>query len=114
PRLNDPTVAQPIATPPTTTKYFVTVTDSVGCQSTDNVLVTVAPQLHPRLTADRDTVYCASDFATLMVPDATIKSWQWNTNEKTKSIKATPGAHWCVVSDGNCSGISDTIMVAMA
>lgn len=37
--LSDPNVANPFANPDTTTKYFLTVTDDIGCQHTDSVLV---------------------------------------------------------------------------
>ncbi len=39
--LNDPTIENPIATPPHQEVYFVTVTDSIGCKATDSVEITV-------------------------------------------------------------------------
>jgi uncharacterized delta-60 repeat protein len=41
--LNTPTVAQPLATPTNTTTYTLTVTNSVNCKATDNVIVSRVP-----------------------------------------------------------------------
>ena len=39
--LDDPTIANPLASPEVTTTYLVTVTDSLNCSSVDEVTVTV-------------------------------------------------------------------------
>jgi gliding motility-associated-like protein len=39
--LNNPSIPNPIATPVATTTYVVTITDQLGCQATDDVVVTV-------------------------------------------------------------------------
>lgn len=41
--ISDPTVANPTATPTSTTYYYVDITDANGCQFTDTLLVTVEP-----------------------------------------------------------------------
>jgi hypothetical protein len=41
--LNDPAIANPVASPRTTTTYTVTVTHPNGCTDTDQVVVTVNP-----------------------------------------------------------------------
>jgi hypothetical protein len=41
--LSDPTVAQPTASPTSTTEYIVTVTDAEGCIGRDTIVVEVAP-----------------------------------------------------------------------
>ena len=43
--VNDASSANPIADPPATTWYVVTVTNSSGCSSTDSVLITVIPEI---------------------------------------------------------------------
>ncbi|MFT5724356.1 MAG: PKD repeat protein, partial [Bacteroidia bacterium] len=44
--LDDETKADPLATPQTTTTYYLTVTNSIGCTDTDTVIVNVAiPEL---------------------------------------------------------------------
>jgi len=49
--LSNPNIANPIATPTTTTIYSVTATSGNGCTSTDNVLVTVLgePTVNPSI-----------------------------------------------------------------
>jgi len=39
--LNSPVIQTPVATPSETTTYVVTITDQLGCQMTDDVVVTV-------------------------------------------------------------------------
>lgn len=39
--LSNPAIPNPIATPTATTTYLVTITDQLGCQATDDVVVTV-------------------------------------------------------------------------
>jgi hypothetical protein len=64
--LNSTTIAQPLGNPIVTTKYFLTVTDSRGCQSRDSVLVTVRP--YPTATAGKDTSICRYDSVRLGAP----------------------------------------------
>ena len=45
--LNDPTLANPTASPTTTTTYTVTVTNSKGCTGSDNMTVSVQPPPPP-------------------------------------------------------------------
>ncbi|HOT16726.1 MAG TPA: hypothetical protein PLB07_03640, partial [Bacteroidales bacterium] len=52
--LNNPNVSNPIAKPSVTTTYTVTVNDANGCQATDNITVTVAPELTVSAVADDD------------------------------------------------------------
>jgi|GEM_PF-623776 len=49
--INDPNVAQPTASPLTTTTYTLTVTDSLGYQSTDAATVVVHPEPHEVVVA---------------------------------------------------------------
>lgn len=41
--LNSATILNPIASPVTTTQYYLTITTAAGCTNTDSVLVTVVP-----------------------------------------------------------------------
>jgi gliding motility-associated-like protein len=50
--LSDPTALDPIATPEVTTEYFVTVTDSIGCQNTSGVTIYVAEPIDPEAGED--------------------------------------------------------------
>lgn len=43
--LSDPTILNPIANPTQTTTYYITVTNSAGCSTTDSVIVNVVPTI---------------------------------------------------------------------
>ena len=49
--LSDPTIANPIATPTTTTVYTLTVTDDDNCTASDNITVTVDPTADAAMTS---------------------------------------------------------------
>lgn len=69
--LSDPNVADPIASPNSTTVYTVSVTDSDGCVGTDNVTVTVnAPQL-----SAADASFCIGGSVQLAASGANSYSW---------------------------------------
>ena len=50
--LNNPNVSNPVAKPATTTTYTVTVTDVNGCQTTDDITITVQPDLAVSVVAN--------------------------------------------------------------
>ena len=50
--LNNPNVQNPVAKPAGTTTYTVTVTDVNGCQTTDDITITVQPDLTVAAIAD--------------------------------------------------------------
>jgi len=54
--LDDPLSKTPEAKPAVTTTYTVTVTDANGCQTTDDITITVAPDLAVTATVD-DRIY---------------------------------------------------------
>lgn len=54
--LNNSNIASPLATPATTTTYFVDITDAFGCVRTDSVEIIVNPL--PVVDAGNDTVRC--------------------------------------------------------
>jgi len=57
--LSNPNIANPMASPPSTTNYVVTVTDANGCSSTDNVLVSV--NTLSVVDAGADVAICIND-----------------------------------------------------
>lgn len=63
PTLSDTSVADPIATPITTTKYYVTVSNVAGCSGIDSVEITVNNL--PAVFAGNDTAICLGETVTI-------------------------------------------------
>lgn len=71
--LDDPTIANPTATPTNTTLYTLEVTDTNGCTNTDSVLVTVNPL--PDISAGLDEAICDGAQTQLDASGGTFYSW---------------------------------------
>ncbi|MDQ3110471.1 MAG: gliding motility-associated C-terminal domain-containing protein [Bacteroidota bacterium] len=75
--LSSSTVAQPVASPATTTTYVLTVTqNSSGCSATDNVVVTVNPA--PFANAGPDQVSCSGDSVQIGSPALSGVTYSWS------------------------------------
>lgn len=77
--LNDASIANPVASPISSTNYTVTVTDVNGCVNTDNILVTVNSA--PNVNAGPDLTICNEDTVTIGgSPTSTTAgvSYLWN------------------------------------
>ena len=72
--LDNPTLANPTATPDSTTTYYLTVTDSSGCTIMDSMTVNVVPQLTVEATAS-DSVVCTGEGGFLMATGAVNYTW---------------------------------------
>ena len=81
--LDNPTLANPTASPTTTTTYTVTVTDSVGCTAMSSVTITVGAAT-AILTQPANTTVCSGSTATFSVnasgPGTIGYSWAKNDN----------------------------------
>ncbi len=74
--LSNSTVANPVATPTTTTKYIVTGYDLPGCSGKDSVTITMKSS--PVITADDDTSFCVGSGPVVIsatAPNAAQYSW---------------------------------------
>jgi gliding motility-associated-like protein len=72
--LSSTTSASPIANPTTTTTYFLTVTDSIGCTDTDSMTVTVRPL--PIVDAGpNQVILCELDSTLLTATGALNYNW---------------------------------------
>ena len=71
--LSSTSVANPVATPANTTRYYVTGTSASGCVSTDNVLVTVNP--NPTVTITDDKFVCENTPVQLLASGGASYSW---------------------------------------
>jgi gliding motility-associated-like protein len=71
--LSGTNIANPVANPTSTTRYYVTGTQASGCTSTDNVLVTVNPK--PVVSISNDTLVCENSSVQLLASGGTTYSW---------------------------------------
>lgn len=72
--LNDATLQSPTAAPNTDTNYTVTVTDANGCESIDDINVTVSPNFEAMINADA-TMICTGNSANLSVIGGVTHQW---------------------------------------
>lgn len=89
--LSNPAIANPIATPTVTTRYYVTGTNAAGCSAKDSVDITILPK--PAITKSADTTICENGSANLLVSGGT--SYQWDpsptlSNTSVPDPVATP------------------------
>ncbi|MEO1384562.1 MAG: hypothetical protein AAFV78_15170, partial [Bacteroidota bacterium] len=71
--LSDPNISNPMASPPVTTVYTVTVTDTAGCTDVDSVTVFVNPL--PPADAGPDQSICIGDTAQLSASGGIAYQW---------------------------------------
>ncbi len=91
--LNNSNISNPQATPSTTTKYFVTVTDAAGCSKKDSVNITVNNL--PAISKSNDTSICRNSTAPLFATGGTSYNWSPATglnNSNISNPQATPSA----------------------
>ncbi len=115
--LSDSQIADPIAAPTGTTTYLLTVTDEFGCTDTDEVTVTVRPEIGAVATADPDVI-CPGEStqlnASLLVGDGVTYAWSPSTDLSDATI-ANPIAtlnvsrrYTVTITDANgCEAIAD-------
>jgi len=114
--LSDPAISNPVATPSTTTWYFVTVTDQTTlAEATDSVLITVIPApSKPTATPDDVTTFCQGDSVTL-TSSAGI-TYLWSSGETTQSIVVKTSGNYSVTiyDEYGCeSPVSDPVVVTV-
>jgi gliding motility-associated-like protein len=91
--LNSSNISNPVANPPTTTKYFVTVKNSTGCGNKDSVLITVNDL--PSISKSNDTAICTNSSVQLFASGGGTYSWTPATllnNANISNPVATPAA----------------------
>jgi gliding motility-associated-like protein len=108
--LNNPNIYNPIATPATTTLYYVDVTNASGCSKRDSVKISVTSSL--AITKSNDTTLCEGKSAQLLATGGTIYSWTPATGLDNPNISnpiASPAATTMYrVTVSNTSGCSKT------
>ena len=82
--LSGTTIANPVATPTSTTRYYVTGTQASGCISTDNVLITVNPK--PVVSISNDTLVCENSNVQLLSSGGASYLWSPATGLNNSGI----------------------------
>lgn len=99
--LSSLTVANPIASPTTTTMYYVAITNTNGCVDLDTVIVTVVPLPAPAISASGPTSFCNGGSVTLTSAPASSYQWSSGVNDTLQSITVTvSGTYSVTVSNG--------------
>ena len=113
--LDDPAIANPIASPTTTTTYTVSLTDANNCTSTDDIVVDVLPL--PTAGAGIDVWLCPGSMTTLQATGGTNYSWSPGVSLNDSLIAgpdATPSNTTVyVVTAFDANGCADTDSVVV-
>jgi hypothetical protein len=115
-------IANPIASPTTTTTYTVIVTNADGCTDTDEVIVKVNEKPTATITAESETTLCHGGSVLLKATSGTYYSYQWLKNgtpiaQATASTYSaeTAGDYSVIVKNaGECSATSAVVKVDLA
>ncbi len=105
---NSPTV---IVSPTVTTTYVVTVTNTSGCEATDQIQVTVNPL--PSAGASNDGDITCSDPTVLLTatPAGLTYAWSGGGTNQTKNVTIA-GTYTVTVTDGNgCTATASTTVL---
>lgn len=92
--LSDPNISDPIASPDTTTTYYVLGTDNNGCKKTDSVIVTKVPDPVFTIKAS-DSLICTNQVVTLLAAGGDSYVWSPSesvSNPSSASTTANPSA----------------------
>ncbi|MFO7723873.1 MAG: T9SS type A sorting domain-containing protein, partial [Bacteroidales bacterium] len=122
--LTDPMIANPIASPVTSTNYTVTVTDDKGCQGSDDIFITINPMLSVDAGPDQST--CAGMMVFLNATPAggtAPYTYEWSpaaslNNPLIQNPEATPQVttvYTVTITDQNmCQATDDVEIIATA
>ncbi len=82
--LSSPFVPNPLAFPEKTTTYYLEVTDSLGCVSTDSITIVVHSKPLAKITANKSLPLCPCDSVILQATEGL--NYLWSTGETSSSI----------------------------
>jgi len=105
-------------TPTTNTTYSVTVTNAAGCESIDEVTVSISPSID--LTLDKSDIKCFGENNGTVTANAsggtTPYSYEWSNNETTSMISGlAANTYEVTVTDAaDCEAIMSTTIVEPA
>ncbi|MBI5858604.1 MAG: gliding motility-associated C-terminal domain-containing protein [Sphingobacteriales bacterium] len=113
--LNNPNIANPIATPVITTQYIVTGTTTNNCVAKDTVVITVNPA--PAITKSNDSTICTNGSAQLFASGGVSYSWTPAATLNNPSIPnpiASPGStttYYVTVTGANTCTKLDSVKI---
>ncbi len=116
-QLSNTSLANPVATPTNTTKYFVTGTNTAGCTITDSITVTVNPL--PVVSISNDTLVCTNSSVQLFAAGGTSYTWLPATTLSNSTIPnpiASPTGttrYVVTVTDNNNCSAADSVSVSV-
>lgn len=123
--INNFIIANPIAIPTKSTKYFVTITDGAGCSITDSITVVVTPKLE--IDAGKDLVICSDSIVNLNLTvkgsSSSFRAYRWSPSSGLSNASilnptlriSLPGKYKYIISvtdDYNCPSF-DTLNVTV-
>jgi sugar lactone lactonase YvrE len=89
--LNNPNIANPVASPTTNTVYSVTGTNASGCINTTPITVNVSVNPLPAISISGDTNTCSSSTSTLTANGASTYTWSLNAGSAiSNSVVVNP------------------------
>ena len=102
--------------PLTTTKvYTLNITDSVGCQSTDDIVVTVSTKPQAQISPSGPITICPGD--TVVLDGGTgFGQYIWSNGRTTQKINVTTAGNYSVIvsnTGGGCSDTSKTVTISV-
>ncbi len=114
------TVQTILVCPIDTTQYILNVTDTIGNQASDSIVINVLPS--PNVNIGNDTALCLGDSLVLsapVAPSGASYSYLWNTGDTSQTIIAQPNIadsifiyYVDVTGDNGCAS-SDTINITV-
>jgi hypothetical protein len=104
--LSNAAIANPVATPASTTSYIVAVTNGSGCVDMDTVVVTVVPLPTPAISTSGPTTFCAGNNVKLTSIAAPFYKWSTSPNDtlQTITVSATGTYSVTIKNSIGCSG----------
>lgn len=114
PSLSNTTIANPVASPLSSTSYFLTATDINGCILRDTVHITVVD--FPIADAGDDRTICKGDRITLSGSGGTHHFWSPNVNisfphTATPTVFPSSSQHYILEARNVCGSDFDTVFI---
>ncbi|PJB15097.1 MAG: hypothetical protein CO118_05225, partial [Flavobacteriales bacterium CG_4_9_14_3_um_filter_32_8] len=110
-------IANPVASPASTTTYTVSFTDGCGCVITDQVIVSVGASIPPTMASTPETCFGNNTGTATATPNGMTPTYtySWNTIPVQTTNPATglaPGNYTVTITDGNGCVASNSVNVA--